>query len=287
MMMKLMESPTQIKRLNKIMKGRIITCGVVSYYYENLKGYYSLHANKGDKYTTPYLYLKFNITITNGTANNAFRWGSAGSHSCIQRVRCFHGSNLISDVDNYGMLANMLFDLQMPSDAVAGKYNLLCGCRADTVAKTINAFPAVVVTAIGTADASTAAATAGSANAVLAAQTASINTALATASSTNISANLVNSGERIGGDGALNGAGAVASQTYCLSLISLVGVLCSQNYIPLFEMTSAPLRIEIQLVDQLVKACNVLTVATAISTATLTNVEYTALSLSWVIQQLQ
>ena len=32
-MMKLMESPTQIKRLNKIMKNRIITCGVVSYYY--------------------------------------------------------------------------------------------------------------------------------------------------------------------------------------------------------------------------------------------------------------
>ena len=39
-------------------------------------------------------------------------------------------------------------------------------------------------------------------------------------------------------------------------------------------MTSAPLRVEIQLVDQLVKACNVLTNATAISTATLTNVEY-------------
>ena len=39
-------------------------------------------------------------------------------------------------------------------------------------------------------------------------------------------------------------------------------------------MTSAPLRVEIQLVDALVKACNVLTVATAISTATLTNVEY-------------
>jgi len=61
-MMKLMESPTQIKRLNKIMKDRIITCGVKSYSYEDLQGYYSLHANKGDKYTTPYLYLKFNIT---------------------------------------------------------------------------------------------------------------------------------------------------------------------------------------------------------------------------------
>ena len=62
MMMKLIDSPTQIKRLNKIMKNRVITCGVKSYYFEDLQGYYSLHANKGDNYTTPHLYLKFNIT---------------------------------------------------------------------------------------------------------------------------------------------------------------------------------------------------------------------------------
>jgi hypothetical protein len=62
MMMKLIDSPTQIKRLNKIMMNRVITCGVKSYYFEDLQGYYSLHANKGDNYTTPHLYLKFNIT---------------------------------------------------------------------------------------------------------------------------------------------------------------------------------------------------------------------------------
>ena len=55
-MMKLISSPTQIKRLNKIMKGKVITCGVKSYYFDDL------HANKGDDYTTPHLYLKFNIT---------------------------------------------------------------------------------------------------------------------------------------------------------------------------------------------------------------------------------
>ena len=60
-MMKLIDSPTQIKRLNKIMKGKVITCGVVSYYYEDLQGYYSLHIKKGDNYTPPSLYLKFNI----------------------------------------------------------------------------------------------------------------------------------------------------------------------------------------------------------------------------------
>ena len=62
MMMKLIDSPTHIKRLNKIMKNRVITCGVKSYYFEDLQGYYSLHVKKGDKYTTPHLYLKFNIT---------------------------------------------------------------------------------------------------------------------------------------------------------------------------------------------------------------------------------
>ena len=62
-------------------------------------------------------YLKFNVAITNGTASNAFRWDSCGAHGLIQRVRVFHGSNLIQDIDNYGMLAKMLFDLQMPTDA--------------------------------------------------------------------------------------------------------------------------------------------------------------------------
>ena len=81
-MMKLMESPTQIKRLNKIMKNRIITCGVVSYYYENLKGYYSLHANKGDNYTPPYLYLKFNITECTGKR----QYGDKGTYPSIEVI---------------------------------------------------------------------------------------------------------------------------------------------------------------------------------------------------------
>jgi hypothetical protein len=211
-------------------------------------------------------YLKFNVNITSGTADNAFRWDSCGSHSCIQRIRIFHGSNIIQDVDNYGMLAKILFDLQMPTDATYGKYNLLCGTRADTVLKvpTITPVPAAAGTPAAGAETTT----------LINVGITATNASLATLSAKGISVNQVNSGERIGGDGALNGTGAVASQTYCLSLISLVGVLCSQNYIPLFEMTSAPLRVEIQLVDQLVKACNVLTNATAVSTATLSNVEY-------------
>ena len=62
MMMKLINTPTHIKRLNKIMKGKVIDCSVKSFMYESLKGYYSLHVNKGNDYTPPSLYLKFNIT---------------------------------------------------------------------------------------------------------------------------------------------------------------------------------------------------------------------------------
>jgi len=198
-------------------------------------------------------YLKFTVTIANGTADNAFRWDSCGAHGIIQRIRVFHGSNLLQDIDNYAMLTKMLFDLQMPTDATYGKYSLLCGTRADLVYNTY-----AVATVNGT-DAGT---------------TQTLANDLKAAINNNRSVNQVNSGERIGGDGALLAAAGTVSATYCLSLVSLVGVLCSQNYIPLFEMTSAPLRVEIQLVDQLVKACNVLTNATAVATAQLSNVEY-------------
>ena len=57
-------------------------------------------------------YLKFNVTVTSSAANNAFRWDSCSAHGLLQRVRIFHGSNLIQDIDNYGLLAKMLFDLQ-------------------------------------------------------------------------------------------------------------------------------------------------------------------------------
>ena len=78
-------------------------------------------------------YFKFTCAVTSRAANNAFRWDSCGSHSLIQRVRLFHGSNLIQDIDNYGLLAKMLFDLQQPTDATFGKQSLLAGTRTDTV----------------------------------------------------------------------------------------------------------------------------------------------------------
>ena len=84
----------------------------------------------------------------------------------------------------------------------------------------------------------------------------------------------INSGDRIEGYIAALAQNATATNTYCLSLVSLVGLLCSQNYIPLFEMTSAPLRVEIQLVDTLFKAVNYISNTGGTPSCTLTNVEY-------------
>ena len=53
-------------------------------------------------------YLKFKMSLNNGTNGNAFRWDSCGFHSIISRIRIFHGSNLIEDIAEYGLLAKML-----------------------------------------------------------------------------------------------------------------------------------------------------------------------------------
>lgn len=199
-------------------------------------------------------YLKFNVLITSGVAANAFRWDTCGAHGLIQRIRVFHGSNLLQDIDNYGMLAKLLFDLQLPTDNCLGKQSMLVGTRSDLVVSTPGAYPV----------------------------------------STNIPAYQVNSGERVGGlvnsipavpGGAallvniapLTGVGGSVNETYCLNLISLIGSLSSSNYFPCFACTSAPLRVEIQLIDSLIKGCADLTgTAVAPSTIALTNVEYVA-----------
>ena len=178
-------------------------------------------------------YLKWTVTYTNGTAVQSQRLDSCGAHGLIQRIRVWHGSNLLQDIDNYGLLAKMLFDVQVSTDSIYGKYNVISGTRNDLVLT----LP-------------TAAAGGAAANAF-----ADINTAIATAltplSAANVSALQVNSGELIG-TGITNGA--TNSVTYSLNLISIIGTLCSQQYFPLFACTSAPLRAEIILVDQPNKA---------------------------------
>ena len=217
-------------------------------------------------------YLRFTVNITNGTADNALRWDSGGCAGLFSRLRSFSGSNALEDLDNYGMLAKLLYDIQLPDDAVRGKFNVMSGCRGDLVSRTINNFPNVVATAAVAAGANI---TVAEVNTALTGTVTSINTALATATATNISANQINSGERIDPAGAVLGAGATLTATYCIPLISIFGVLCTNNYFPLWECTSAPIRLELTLVDSLLKAMNV-KINTTASTCTITNVEYIA-----------
>lgn len=177
-------------------------------------------------------YLKFRCALTNtsATATN-FRLDSCGIHSVIQRIRVFSGSNLLEDIDSYGMLAKMMFDLQAPSDSCYGKFNATCGTRNDLVSAT----PASVAT-------------------TYAQQTTNLGS----------SCFQTNSGELIGSQAAsLGGQSAVSvgqnqtvSDVYCINLISLVGSLCSANYLPLFACTSAPIRVELQLVGSVANFCN-------------------------------
>jgi hypothetical protein len=194
-------------------------------------------------------YLKFNVVFTSGAADNAFRWDSCGAHGIIQRIRVFHGSNLLQDIDNYGLLAKMLFDLQQSTDGVYGKQNILSGTRSDLSITTL------AVAAVGA------------------------GVAVPAIPVGRLPAIHSNSGERLlssaGGNALIANAGTTASFTYCLNLVSLVGSLCSSSYIPLFAMTSAPLRVEIQLVPNAVNACACLT-GTTNNTFALTNCEYVA-----------
>jgi hypothetical protein len=159
----------------------------------------------------------------------------------------FSGSNLLEDIDSYGMLAKMMFDLQAPTDSCYGKFNATCGTRND------------LVTVTG-------------------------------AASSGISAFQTNSGELIGYQSALvstltAGAGGspaailvggTVSDVYCINLISLVGSLCSSNYFPLFACTSAPIRVEIQLVSGMQNFVNQAAVGTTPNTMAITNCEYIA-----------
>jgi hypothetical protein len=176
-------------------------------------------------------YLKFRFRATSAAANNVFRWDSGGAHGLIQRIRIYHGSNLLEDIDNYNLLAKMLHDIQIPTDSTYGKLSLLEGTRPDMIATT----PTFVAGDVGAgAD------------------------IVATLSNKNIRVQSISSGDvlRRGAGTVLADTQATDVQTYCLNLVSLVGSLCSQNYLPLFAMTSAPLRVEIQLVDDLRKAMN-------------------------------
>ena len=58
--------------------------------------------------------LKFTLTATVGATNNAayVRLDRGGASGVIQRLRLYSGSNLLEDVDNYGLIMANLISLQ-------------------------------------------------------------------------------------------------------------------------------------------------------------------------------
>ena len=182
-------------------------------------------------------YLKFDCTFSAGaTACDYLRFDSCGAHGLIQRIKVRHGSNLLQDIDDYGLLAKAFFDIQVQTPSAYGKYNILAGTRNDLVVTT----PTVA--------------------------------AYADISAKPMSCNQVNSGARFNGYATLTTNTAAPTQTYCLNLISLCGVLCPK-YFPLFECTSTSLTLEITLVSSAQAAvCS----ATQDSTFSISNVEYVA-----------
>ena len=56
---------------------------------------------------------------------------SCGWHQFIQRIRVFHGSNLLEDIDNYGQLAKILYDYQAPEDTVKGRFSITTGTNEE------------------------------------------------------------------------------------------------------------------------------------------------------------
>jgi hypothetical protein len=153
-------------------------------------------------------YLKGQFNLIASTASTASTLESCGWHQFIQRVRVFHGSNLLEDIDNYGQLAKILYDYQVPEDSVKGRFSVTSGTNEE-------------YSAVGVAAASL------------------------------LNARSVNRGRALG---VLPISATGTAFSFAINLVSLVGALSGEKYLPLWEMTAAPLRVEIVLQSSLIRA---------------------------------
>ena len=73
--------------------------------------------------------LKFNLNLRTAAAipTTAAFLNRCGAFGAIQRLRIFHGSVLLSDIDNYGCLLEMLLNAQLSTDIMANKMEILAG----------------------------------------------------------------------------------------------------------------------------------------------------------------
>jgi hypothetical protein len=70
--------------------------------------------------------LKFTLTCTNssGATANYIRLERGGASTVIQRLRLYSGSNLLEDVDSYGLLMSNLISLQKSNASTRAKFNI-------------------------------------------------------------------------------------------------------------------------------------------------------------------
>lgn len=153
-----------------------------------------------------YLRGQFNLIVSSASTSSCLE--SCGWHSFIQRIRVFHGSNLLEDIDNLNQLAKILYDFQAPEDAVKGRFAITSGTNED-------------YSGVGTGAA-----------------------ALQNVRS-------VNRGRALG---ALATTAGGTAFPFAINLVSMVGALAGEKYLPLWEMTAAPLRVEIVLQSSLIRA---------------------------------
>jgi hypothetical protein len=196
---------------------------------------FNLPCNRNTVLSPHDTYLKFSMTAVNGaTAQPFVRLAKAGASSFIQRLRVFHGSVLIEDLDSYGNLYAQLANHQRSGDNVSYKGSVTegfepsCAVLCDGSGAGVN-LPTYNINAL---------------------RGARIHNSVYNATT-------------------LAGGATTTVQTFCIPLISILGTL-SDKYIPLFAMTSAPLRIEIQLVNS---ALIPFVSLTAMASFTLSNVE--------------
>ena len=167
-------------------------------------------------------YLKGVLNLSCSTADaTAATFESAGVHNFIQRIRVFHGSNLLEDIDNYSQMAKILYDFQASDDTVKGRFavtsatNPQYNVTSGTIVRGVNRGATTAVTTTATA------------------------------------------------------------VPFAINLISLCGALAGDKYLPLWQMTAAPLRVEIVLKSSVVTSMLLVSAATTASPIfTVTGVNY-------------
>jgi hypothetical protein len=185
-------------------------------------------------------YLRYRLNTKIGANTVKYiRLDGAGAHGVIQRLRSFHGGKIIEDLDNYHVLACKLLALQQSSDSSRNKLNITAGL---TNAMCCNGTTGECYdNAVGD------------------------RLAPAFHATTELAANAT-----------IKLGGTVEAPNYCIPLISLFGSLSNQ-YIPLFAMTAGPIRIELQLISDMLKMLNSeYVLSTTASDHYIDNVEFVA-----------